>query len=98
MKNTAPFLSVIGLVSILTILPSHLLAAPPREGAVLCDKCKMVTVKYPIQTGFRGQTIIYRDRSTMVCPDCHTAMENFFKTGKLKHTCTNCGGTMTICH
>jgi hypothetical protein len=25
-------------------------------------------------------------------------MENFFKTGKLKHTCTHCGGTMTVCH
>jgi hypothetical protein len=58
----------------------------------------MVMVKVANPTTAKNPTITYRDAKTMVCPDCHSAMENFFKTGSLKHTCTHCGGTMTICH
>lgn len=85
-------------MSLFTILPFQSFAAPPKEGAVMCDKCKFVIVKDPIHIGVRGQTIMYQDRKSMVCPDCVSAVENFFKTGKLKHTCSHCGGTMTVCH
>lgn len=85
-------------MSLLTILPSQSFAAPPKDGAVMCDKCKMIMVKVAAPTSPKNPTLVYRDMKTMECPDCHSAMENFFKTGKLKHTCTHCGGTMTICH
>jgi hypothetical protein len=98
MKNSIRFLSAVGIMSLLTILPSQSFATPPKDGAVMCDKCKFVIIKYPIHSGLRGQNIMYQDRKTMVCPDCVSAIENFFKTGKLKHTCTHCGGTMTVCH
>jgi hypothetical protein len=98
MKKPIRFFATVGMMSLLTLLSAQSFAAPPKEGAVICDKCKIVMVKYPIHTGIRGQTIIYQEGKTMVCPYCVSAMENFFKTGKLKHTCTHCGGTMTICH
>ena len=85
-------------MSLLTILPSQSFASPPTSGAVMCDQCKMVMVKVPNPTTAKNPTITYHNAQTMVCPDCISAMENFFKTGKLKHTCTHCGGTMTVCH
>jgi hypothetical protein len=72
-------------------------AASPEDVAVTCDKCKIVVVKDPIRTGYRGQHIIYQEHKRMVCPDCVSAIENFFTTGKLKHTCSHCGGEMTVC-
>ena len=98
MKNPIRFLSAVGVMCLLTILPSQTFAASPSSGAVMCDQCKMVMVKYPVHTGVKGRNVIYQDRKTMVCPYCVSAMENFFKTGKLKHTCSYCGGTMTVCH
>jgi hypothetical protein len=98
MKNPIRFLSAVGMMSLLTILPTQSFASPPKDGAVMCDKCKMVMVKVANPTSSKSPTVTYHDTTIMVCPDCHSAMENFFKTGKLKHTCTHCGGTMTICH
>jgi len=99
MKNTVRFLSVAGMMALLTILsPQSSFAAPPKDGAVMCDKCKMVMVKVPSMSSAKSPTLVYHDVKTMECPDCHSAMENFFKTGSLKHTCTHCGGTMTVCH
>lgn len=72
-------------------------AGPPKDGAVVCDKCKIVVVKIPSYSGLKGQTYVYHDVKTMVCPDCKLALENFFTTGKLKHTCSRCGGKMTVC-
>ena len=92
MKNATKFLTLMGTMAILALFPSVSQAAPPTSGAVMCDKCKMVMVKVP------DPTTSNHDAQTMVCPDCKSAMENFFKTGKLKHTCSYCGGTMTVCH
>jgi len=64
----------------------------------MCDQCKMVMVKVANPTTAKNPATTYHNEQTMVCPYCHSAMENFFKTGKLKHTCTHCGGTMTVCH
>ena len=87
------------MMALLTILPSQSsFAAPPKDGAVMCDTCKMVIVKVPSRSPAKSQTLVYHDVKTMECPDCHSAMENFFKTGKLKHICTHCDGTMTFCH
>lgn len=98
MNNQVRFLSAAGMLSLLTILPSQSYAAPPKDGAVMCDQCKMVMVKVANPTTAKNPTITYHDVRTMVCPDCKSAMETFFKTGRLKHTCSHCGGTMTVCH
>ena len=98
MKNRVRLLTVAGMVSLLTMLPSQSFAAPPKDGAVMCDQCKMVMVKVANPTTTKNPTITYHDAKSMMCPDCVSAMKNFFTTGKLKHTCTHCGGTMTICH
>lgn len=67
--------------------------------AVMCDKCKTVWVRKPTTIGSPGrmQTTILRDSKTMTCPDCQLAINNFWKTGSMKHTCSHCGGTLAHC-
>ena len=98
MKINTKFLTLTGMMAILALFSSVSQAEPPAGGAVMCDKCKMVMVKVPDPTTSKNPTLTYHDSETMVCPDCKSAMTNFFKTGKLKHTCNHCGGTMTVCH
>lgn len=98
MKKMVHYLPPVGTLMLCAMLPSLAHSAPPASGAVMCDKCKMVVVKVANPTSAKNPTITYRDASVMTCPYCQSAMENFFKTGKLKHTCSHCGGTMTVCH
>lgn len=93
--NIPKTMMVIAAAIVMTAANVH--SAPPKEGAVFCDKCKIVMVKVPSQAGGKNQLLVYRKAKKMVCPDCRLAMENFFRTGKLKHTCTRCGGNMTVC-
>lgn len=68
------------------------------SNAVQCDKCQVTWVKYPITGGGKGQQIIgYGTRKQMECPDCRSAVSNFFATGNLKHDCKACGGNMAVC-
>ena len=69
MKNTVRFLSVAGMMALLTILPSQSFATPPKDGAVMCDKCKMVVVKVPSVTSAKSPTLVYHDVKTMECPE-----------------------------
>lgn len=85
------------IASAIVMTAATVQSAPPKEGAVFCDKCKIVMVKVPSQAGAKNQLLIYRKMKKMVCPDCKSAIENFFRTGKLKHTCSSCGGNMTVC-
>jgi len=80
MNNTARILSSVGLMTLITILPSQSFASPPENGAVMCDKCKMVMVKVANPTTAKNPTISYHNAQTMECPDCKSAMVNFFKT------------------
>ncbi|MCE5277838.1 MAG: hypothetical protein ABFD92_03625 [Planctomycetaceae bacterium] len=64
--------------------------------SVLCDRCKTVWIKRP-DTNIKGM-ITLRPEKVMECPDCKSAAENFFLTGKLQHSCKTCGGTMEQCH
>lgn len=64
------------------------------EKAVSCAKCKIVWVQRPHQI---GRITEYRSEKSMSCPDCKSAAENFFKTGKLVHTCSQCGGEVKHC-
>lgn len=63
---------------------------------VTCSMCKTTWVKVPIDGG-KGRIVGYTSRKEMACPDCKNAVENFFATGKLEHTCKTCGDTMSIC-
>lgn len=90
------YTAMMGIATAMIISVTGLQAAPVDSGAVTCSKCKIVAVKMP-SSGPKGQPIFYHDQNVMVCPDCVSAIENFFKTGKLKHTCSHCGGEMTVC-
>ena len=61
--------------------------------AVGCDKCKTVWVR---GTG-SGKAVGYSMTKHMACPDCVSAVENYFKTGELKHTCATCGEGLKHC-
>lgn len=85
-----------GIATILTgCQTSHPLASP----AVTCSKCKTVWVKRPYNEGSAktGTRYVLRDEKVMQCPDCESLVETFFKTGKLKHRCVSCGGTLEHC-
>ena len=75
---------------------SHAMASD----AVACDKCETTWVKVantsPNAGGRPGFTS-YSNQKKMVCPDCKSAVSNFFATGEMKHDCKACGGNMTIC-
>ena len=63
------------------------------ENAVMCDKCKTTWVTRSEPTG--RSVYRYTREKAMVCPDCRTAVENWLRTGELKHTCSHCKGKMT---
>jgi hypothetical protein len=47
-------------------------------------------VKVPISAG-KNKVVGYAGKQSHECPDCKSAAENFFATGKLEHTCKTCG-------
>lgn len=71
--------------------------AGPSTQAVSCSKCQITYVQVPTNDAkgrFRG----YTTRKDMECPNCKTAVETFFDTGKLEHSCAHCQGTMEVCN
>jgi hypothetical protein len=69
----------------------------PSEQAVTCSKCQITWVKWPTDAG-KGRIAGYYGRQRHECPDCKSAVENFFATGKLEHTCKTCGAdSMQAC-
>ena len=74
--------------------PSHHMSA----GAVACDKCQTTWVNEPTTAGGGKSNITgYSAKQVHECPDCKSAVQNFFATGELKHTCSACGGNMAPC-
>jgi hypothetical protein len=71
-------------------------AALPSTQAVACSKCEVTYVKVPTNDA-KGRFIGYSTRKNMECPDCKTAVQTFFETGKLEHSCAHCQGTMEVC-
>ena len=71
------------------------MAGTPSDDAIACDKCNVTWVKSPRE--HRGRVVGYSNRKQMVCPECKSAVQNLFATGKLEHTCTACGGNMSGC-
>ena len=64
--------------------------------AITCAKCKVTYVRVPAHRG-KSRAIGYRSAKRMDCPECRTAAENFFSTGKFQHRCKICGDSMEIC-
>jgi uncharacterized UBP type Zn finger protein len=80
-------------------------SAAPKENLVAqdgvsCSTCQVTWVKVPITPGGGKdwKVIGYTSRKSHECPDCRTAVQNFFATGKLEHTCKTCGDAMEVCH
>lgn len=72
--------------------------AEPGEKALACAKCETTWVNVPIR-GKAHRIIAYSPRKQMHCPDCVSAAENFFKTGRLEHACATCGpDAMKVCN
>ena len=68
----------------------------PSTQAVACSKCEVTYVQVPTQDN-KGRFVGYSKRPNMECPDCKTAVQTFFETGKLEHSCAHCSGTMEVC-
>lgn len=68
-------------------------AGSSARTAVGCEKCKTVWVPGAGPSKATG----YQMTKRMVCPDCVSAVENYFKTGELKHTCASCGSALKHC-
>lgn len=69
-------------------------SASATEPAVLCPTCETVWVRQQRQI---NKTTFYTTEKKMACPGCTSAVETFFKTGKLQHTCATCGGNLAPC-
>ena len=69
-------------------------SAVKQEQAVMCAKCQEVWVR---RAELQNKTTVYRDVKVMECPDCKSAVANFFTTGKWQHTCKTCGENLAEC-
>lgn len=78
-----------------TMAATRAVVSTPADQAVTCDKCKTVWVMQS-RRNFKGM-ITYTRKPKMVCEDCASAAGNFFRTGKLEHTCRTCGGNLEAC-
>jgi hypothetical protein len=72
-------------------------AGAPLDKGVTCSKCQVTYVKVPVQQGSKPGVVGYRTAKSHECPDCKSAVENFFATGKLEHNCKTCGVALDIC-
>ena len=66
------------------------MAATGDGHAMACEKCKVTWVKAPVAND-KGRVIAYRSAKSHECPDCRSAVSNFFATGKMQHACPSCG-------
>jgi hypothetical protein len=83
-------LAGLGAVGCTTTHSPHPMA---MEKAVMCDKCKTTWVTRVEPSG--RSVYRYTREPAMVCPDCRSAVENWVRTGELKHSCAHCKGKMT---
>jgi hypothetical protein len=74
-------------------------AATTRSAqGVTCSKCQITWVREPVTTGGgKDHVISYRTRKSMECGDCRSVVDNFFRTGRLEHTCKTCGDAIEVC-
>jgi hypothetical protein len=69
-------------------------AGGPTE-AVTCAKCQMVAYQ---RVGTTNKQVTILRTEHMTCPDCETAIKNYFTKGiALRHTCSSCGSALVHC-
>lgn len=73
--------------------PEHASHGKARPGmAMMCDRCETTWVVRPEGT---GRLVRYTRQRAMVCPECQSAVETWWKTGVFKHSCSRCQGKLT---
>jgi hypothetical protein len=73
--------------------PVHATGPGSAPGAALmCDRCQTTWVLRPEGA---GRWVRYTRQKAMVCPDCESAVETWWKTGQFKHSCSRCKGRLT---
>lgn len=93
--------SVMGLMGLAAVTLAACQTTPSGSAmgsskAVKCSKCEVTYVNVPTVSD-KNRAIGYQTKGKMECPECKTAAENFFATGKLGHSCTHCGTTLETC-
>jgi hypothetical protein len=98
MNNTTYWLAAGTVLAMLGLASgcstTHGTAEETGKPAVMCGKCETVWVRSPRTI---NKTTVYRKHQKMVCHDCDSAVENFFKTGKFSHACKTCGDSLVAC-
>lgn len=91
--------ALMGLLGVVVLAGCQTPPAAPVAGVgdkvVMCPKCQMVWVDTPRQIGKNITAFAHEQK--MACPDCTSAVANFFKTGHLSHACKTCGGGLAAC-
>ena len=72
-------------------------AGTTQNSALVCNKCESVWVPSQIRGGKPGGHYVYRASRKMVCPQCESMAETFFRTGQFRHSCPGCGGNVMRC-
>jgi hypothetical protein len=69
-------------------------AGGPTE-AVACPKCQMIAYE---RVGAQNKQVTVLRGETMTCPDCESAVKNYFTKGMaLRHTCSSCNSKLVHC-
>jgi hypothetical protein len=103
MKTLTKTLLLTGILGLASLMTSCQTAPADATSAVTCDKCKSVWVQRPVPLGPWGKSHSYYAlrapvyAKVMDCPECESAVATFFKTGKLQHRCSHCGGVLVHC-
>ena len=72
-------------------------AGSPQASGLMCNKCQSIWVPSKDQGGKPGTYHVYRASRKMICPQCESMAETFFRTGQFSHSCPGCGGNVTRC-
>jgi hypothetical protein len=72
-------------------------AGTPQASGLMCNKCETVWVPSKGRGGKPGTYHAYRASEKMICPQCESMAETFFRTGRFSHSCPGCGSNVMRC-
>lgn len=73
------------------------LSQPGQPSVVECSECRTIWIDGS-ETYYTWAESSYESEARHACPDCKSAVENFFRTGRFTHSCTRCGENIRVCH
>ena len=76
--------------------PGHGVSSDPLL-VVECSECRTIWVDGS-DTYYSWGESSYESEERHACPDCRTAVENFFVTGEFRHSCIQCGDNIQVCY